>query len=347
MYYFATFFDKNYLSRGVVLYNSIKKYTSDFKFYILCLDSETKDYFSKQNSLQYSEVFCIELSELELYNRDFLACKGNRSKVEYYFTLSPCLPLYLLETYNIPSVCTLDADILFMDSPAIIFKYLNKFSVVITPHKFSREAKHLEKYGFYNVSFQIFKNDSIGINCLKKWQLDCINWCFDKLDLENGRFADQKYLDKWEILYPGAIKVLDDNVCGLAPWNLNNYKISKKSGVYYSNMERIIFYHFHHFKIISNRFSTNGFNDYKTKNQPFIKEIYNNYWKLLNDVNPINSNIDSKSIRYIAAENLITRLIFESTAFFRLNNKMLLFINLEKIPIIIKKIILNLYGRNN
>ena len=46
--YFTTFFDKNYLSRGLVLIESLQSHTSFFTIYVLCLDEFTLDFF-KQN----------------------------------------------------------------------------------------------------------------------------------------------------------------------------------------------------------------------------------------------------------------------------------------------------------
>ena len=98
MLYLTTFFDKNYLSRGLVLYNSLKEYTSDFELYILCLDDFTKDYFEK-NKNNFTEVKTLQLDDIEENDSELAIAKSNRSRIEYYFTLSPCLPLYLLKKY--------------------------------------------------------------------------------------------------------------------------------------------------------------------------------------------------------------------------------------------------------
>jgi len=213
MLHFTTYFDKNYLSRGLVLIESLQQQTPEFELYVLCLDDFTSEYF-RVNQLQYPQIVVVSLSDIEKEDTQLLACKGNRSTIEYYFTLSPCLPLFLLKKYTLPHICSLDADIKFYASPVALFD-LSQHSIVITPHKFSPEIKHKERSGKNNVSFQIFKNDAVGISCLELWREQCIEWCKDELDIENDRFADQKYLDNWEEKYDPNIKILNDNVTGI------------------------------------------------------------------------------------------------------------------------------------
>lgn len=347
MLYFATYFDINYLSRGLILYNSLINNCSEFKLYILCLDINTFNFFT-ENSIQYPNITLLTLEEIEEFDISLREAKKNRSKVEYFFTLSPCLPLYLLKKYNLAHICTLDADILFMSSPASIFNYLNEYSIIITPHKFSIEIKNLEAYGKYNVSFQIFKNDENGILCLEQWRTQCLEWCGDIYDEINDRFADQKYLDNWENDFPGKVKKLDDEVCGLAPWNLNNFKLEHKNGIFYSNGIQIIFYHFHHFKILHPRIATNGFSFYKVHPSKTLIKLYNTYWNQLNSTETkigINNNRDSISRTHLSSnKNLIDKLNDEGAAFLRISKNIIIFANFQKLSGRIYKFIFRLYA---
>ena len=343
MLHFTTYFDKNYLSRGLVLIESLQEQTSEFELYLLCLDDFTFKYFSK-NKQQYPQIVIVPLNELEKEDEQLLTCKGNRSTIEYYFTLSPCLPLFLLKKYNVPHICSLDADIKFYASPDSLFD-LSKHSIVITPHKFSQEIKYKEKSGKNNVSFQIFKNDSIGISCLELWREQCIDWCKDELDLENDRFADQKYLDNWEQKYAPNIKILNDSVSGLASWNLNNFEITKKDNFFYSNSERIIFYHFHHNKFLNKRWATNGFKINQVKLQNGITKIYLNYW---NNINKFNHLLEIKKEIYIrtdaVSKKFVLVLLEENSVFFRVSSKLIIPINFNKLPFKIKILIRKLYA---
>ena len=294
----TTFFDINYLSRGLTLINSIKENYKYFTLHLLCLDQETFDFFN--NNIDYPEIKVIKLTEIENFFPELLECKKDRSKIEYFFTLSPFLPLYILKKYHLPHICSLDADMKFYSSPLSLFKYLEYYSIIITPHKFSKENTDLNIYGKYNVSFQIFKNDNTGVECLNDWKDQCIEWCKDEID-DQGRFADQKYLDDWEEKFPNKVLSLYNENGGIAVWNLNNYDIRYINGKFMANNTELIFYHFHHFKILNKHLAINGFFDYKVKPSIGIIKLYKDYrkslkkWKIVKEKINVRNNLYSAS----------------------------------------------------
>src|SRR5687768_12114064 len=127
--HFATLFDKNYLDRGLVLYDSLNKHCKDFALYILALDEFTFNYFEANG--QYEKVILIRLDEVEEYDPELKNIKPGRSIIEYYFTLSPSLPLYILNKFQPDHICTLDADILFFNNPVVLFECLTEYEIVI------------------------------------------------------------------------------------------------------------------------------------------------------------------------------------------------------------------------
>lgn len=340
---FTTFFDKNYLARGLVLIESLQQHSESFAIYVLCLDDFTANFF-RQNNKQYPQVIVVLLSDIEKSDEALFAIKAERRLIEYYFTLSPCLPLYLLKKYSLSHICSLDADIKFYSSPQSLFDYLNEYSIVITPHKFSKEVSDLVKWGVNNVSFQIFMNDTVGIECLELWRKQCLDWCKDELDVENNRFADQKYLDNWNILYPNKVKQLYDNVSGLAPWNLNNYVINIKENSFFSNGEKLIFYHFHHNKFFSKHWASNGFATYKVKHSPNITKIYQDYWEKVNKKSEVIQIGKENFIRQDFDKNIERTLINEGSVFLKLSNNTIIPIYTSNLII---KIALLLYAKIN
>lgn len=343
MNYYATFFDKNYLPRGLVLIESLQKLDSDFTIYLLCLDIDCLSFF-KENVSKYPQVICIQLTDIEKQDKHLLEAKNNRSLIEYYFTLSPCLPLYLLKKYNMPHICTLDADIKFYNSPKEIFNHLENYSIIITPHKFSKINEHLKIWGQNNVSFQIFKNNDVGINCLEIWRNQCLEWCKDELDEENNRFADQKYLDHWDTDFPDEVKILNDETTGIAPWNLNNYQIEFKDKTWLSNQKKLIFFHFHHNKFLTKNWATNGFKAYQVVPNKNITQLYKNYW---NSVFLVTKATNLKSENFIREKNnnftLKNKLIAEDSVFFKLFG-LVFYLNLKNTNSYIKKILFKLYA---
>jgi len=277
MIYFGTLFDRNYLSRALVLFDSLKENCPEFTFFALCLDDTAFECIKKEQ-LIHAEIIPIHIRDLELQDEDLRKSRLNRTIIEYYFTISPCLALYLIQKFNLPHICTLDADLLFYSNPTFIFKEIENYSVIITPHKFSPEIIHGEKYGRFNVSFQIFKNDDSGLACLRKWRTQCINWCKDVYDDQTGFFADQKYLDGWPELLGKKLLVLNDPQTGIAVWNVNRFKIEKRLNIFYSNGHPLVFYHFHGFKVLSSSFAANEFLVYKVKKTKTLLFLYQYYW---------------------------------------------------------------------
>src|SRR5262249_28408048 len=84
--------------------------------------------------------------------------------------------------------------------------------------------------------------------CLRWWRQRCLEWCYDRL--EDGKFADQKYLDDWPSRFPGVV-VLRHKGANLAPWNVARYKIRRHKGTVLIDSDPLICYHFHSLKIVT------------------------------------------------------------------------------------------------
>ncbi|MBB2144108.1 hypothetical protein GM921_01300 [Pedobacter sp. LMG 31464] len=280
MLIFATLFDYNYLNRGLCLIDSLDKtLKDDYKLFILALDQETKNFFHQN---QQDKHIVIQIDEIEQKYPVLLEAKSNRTKIEYYFTLSPFLPLYILETNpTFNRVTSLDSDIYFFSSPKSIFEKFGQDDILITPHDFSDGLKFLIEYGRYNVSFQSFPNTPNSLNILNDWKDKCLNWCYDILDPETKYFADQKYLDSWKSDFSN-VRDIDLKTCGRAPWNIKDTPIDGNLNVNGSNL---IYYHFHHLRIYQH-FINHGLLAYgvSTISKP-VKKLYRIYLKNLNSIN--------------------------------------------------------------
>lgn len=261
---FATLFDRNYIPRADVMIDSLMSQLGEgfTKIFVLSLDQEVITYF-KGNS----KVECIPLDVVENFFPELEAAKSNRSKVEYIFTLSPYFPLYLLIQFpELKRITSLDSDLYFFSSPLGVLEALGKDKIGVTAHNFPSELKHLEMYGKYNVSFQSFPNTEVGIQCLRDWANDCLQFCGDFLD-EQGMFADQKYLDFWEERY-GLVKVFPSPEIGLAPWNIHAYQLEFDSPNLLIDGKNVIFYHFQGLRIKTNNRFILGLTNYWENEKP-------------------------------------------------------------------------------
>jgi len=275
---FCTLFDSNYLSRGLAMYESLKKHCKDFCLYIFAFDDKSYEILNKLNL-----PFTIIISLKEFENEKLLSVKTHRSKQEYCWTCTSSTISYIFKKYNVP-VCTyLDADIYFYSSPKTLLDELQDNSILITEHRYSPQYSYRSKNtGKYCVQFITFKNDKRGLLVLNWWINDCIDWCYDRF--ENGKFGDQKYLNDWPARFKGVYE-LQNSGGGVGPWNVQRYSIFTKNNrlmskeIQTSKEFEIIFYHFHGLKFYTNK-KINLHPSFKlsedVKNliyKPYIKEL--------------------------------------------------------------------------
>lgn len=242
--YFCTLFDINYLAKGVAMIRTLQEFCPNSHVHVLCMDDETKPILQ---SLNFSDVTYLTLDQVE--DGDLLEVKPGRNRAEYCWTLSPCLPWYILENNSHINIITyLDADLYFYSDVRPIFDEMADASVAIIEHRFVPELKHLENRGKYCVEWVSFRRDEEGMACLKRWREQCIEWCFYRL--EENRMGDQKYLDAWPDLYKN-LHVIQHPGAGIAPWNYAAYDFEQAGDVIKVNGAPLIFYHFHQFQILS------------------------------------------------------------------------------------------------
>lgn len=237
--HYVTYFDHRYLPRAMAMWESLKRHSpGPAHLWALCLSSEAHEAL---DALQVDGVTAVPLADLERHDPDLLAVKSTRSAVEYYFTCSPALPLYILDKHpEVDLVTYLDADLCFYSSPEALFDELGSASVAITAHRFPPDLAYLEDRGVYNVAWCSFRRDDAGLDVLRTWRRQCLKWCYDRL--EDGRYGDQKYLDTWPD--QAGVVVLRNPGANVAPWNLRTHRVTYDGQQLRSDGTPIVFYHF-------------------------------------------------------------------------------------------------------
>jgi hypothetical protein len=278
--HFCTYFDVNYLSRGLALHRSLREVCVDFRLFVLCMDAAAHDALS---ALALPEITPISLEELESADPALLEAKRNRSTIEYYFTCTPSLPLYIMRTWRDIGVVTyLDADLFFFSDPKPLFDELGDGSVAIIGHRFPVNLRDRELYGIYNVGWLSFRNDESGMECLEWWRDRCLEWCYDRV--EGERFADQKYLDDWPHRFRNVV-VLQHPGANLAPWNIGNHSLGVMGASVTVDSMPLVFFHFHGLKQIGRWLYDPGWKEYAiTPSRVLRTMIYLPYIRALRDV---------------------------------------------------------------
>jgi UDP-glucose 4-epimerase len=243
IHHYCTYFDSVYAPRGLIMIGSLFRHQPDAIVHVLCLD-ELCLHILQALAPQIPRVRPIPLEVLERHDPELAKAKGDRSKIEFYFTCTPCLPSYVFDTNpDAADVTYLDADLFFYQSPDLIFDEIGDGSIAITPHKFSPAHKPSERYGIFNVAWITWRNDEMGRKCLADYRRNCLDWCYDRE--EDGKFADQKYLDSWPTDYSGVVS-LEHKGINVALWNLENYEVTRRDdGTLHIDEQPLIFFHFH------------------------------------------------------------------------------------------------------
>ena len=317
MYHFCTYFDQHYLPRGLALYRSLKEHCSDFQLWVLCLDGATYDVLS---SLHLPCARLIALGDLEAGDEELLGAKYNRSRVEYYFTCTPSLPLSILHDQpEVKCITYLDADLFFFADPAPIFDEVADHSVAIVAHRFPPNLRHLETHGIYNVGWLSFRRDQHALACLRWWRDQCIEWCYDRVD--NGRFADQEYLDDWPTRFRDVI-VLQHKGANLAPWNLANYSVGTHENQIWVDEQPLVFFHFHGLRQVKWKIYDPGLDQYQVKLShtvrrsiyaPYLQSLLRIRRRLTPQLDPAKITDKVVHLRYAQKRNTSLQHVFRRT----------------------------------
>ena len=240
---YCTQSDRNYLTRGLALCESMERHEKHpYVIYYVCLDELTHTVLQ---ALQLPNVIPVPLHAIERGDAALQVARGNRSLVEYYWTLTATIINWLLETQpQVSTITYLDADLFFYSSPEPVFEELKQGSVAIHEHRFSPELSHLAaENGRFNVGLMSFRRDNNGLAALRWWRDRCLEWCYAKP--EDGKLGDQKYLEQFQSRFEGVV-ILQHLGIALAPWNQSQFKIESGPGITPTvNGQPVVFFHYH------------------------------------------------------------------------------------------------------
>jgi hypothetical protein len=195
-------------------------------------------------------VKLIRLSDFE--DSELLKAKSTRNFVEYLWTLTPSLPLYVLrQEPQIDMVSYIDADCFLFGDLQPVFDELSDDSVMIIEPRYSKEYEFMEPTsGKYNVGMLTFRNDKFGLEALQWWRARCNEWCYYRQ--EDGKLGDQMYLNDWPMRFQKVHVLAHKGAC-VAPWNIRQYETRANGDGVFIDEQPLIFYHFHALKMFSRR----------------------------------------------------------------------------------------------
>lgn len=268
MNHFCTYCDQGYAARLLCLHDSLVMQGEPFVLHVLCFDAETEAVVKAVNS---TTLVAVGLDELMHADPAYAAVRRLRSCVEFYFTATPVFVRYCLN--RVPSATQmtyLDADMYFFGPASAVFSAQGDASVGIVPHRFPPRLRHLEKSGVYNVAWVSFRRDANGLACLEWWRERCLEWCFDRV--EQGRYADQGYLDEFRRRFDG-VRALYDRGINSAPWNIDDARIVARDGRVHIDDRPLLFYHFQGLRELIAGWFDPGLLFYRSTMTPALRDL--------------------------------------------------------------------------
>jgi hypothetical protein len=236
----TTIVSRNYLAQARVLARSLLEHEPDARFYLLVVDRLPPG---------------VEAgAEVSLVDPDDLAIPGfyemcfKYGVVELSTAVKPYLLAHLMREYGEERVAYLDPDILVMRPLDELHEALGRGPVVLTPHitrpipvdgKRPNEQDILIS-GVFNLGFIALKRSADSEELLEWWQERLHDGC--RIDVANGLFTDQKWVDLVPSLFPDTV-VLRDPTYNVAFWNLHERSIARQGKGFLVNGCPAAFFH--------------------------------------------------------------------------------------------------------
>ena len=250
MTHFCTLFDMRYASRGLAMLESLEvHFPGEKSITILAMDAETPQIVREMGRPQWKVVSVDTLGDAEL-----IEVRQNRPHREFCWTCVPALVTRMVEGHDEKDIVIyVDADLYFFSSPQVLLDELGASgNILIHEHRFSADRQQYENSsGRFNVGFVAFVVGNEAAACVNRWRQQVLDKCV--LDPDNGYCGDQGYLNEWPGRYPG-LRVLKNIGGGVAPWNLQSYKISGSDRQPSVDEVPVVFFHYHAFRTVSVRF---------------------------------------------------------------------------------------------
>jgi hypothetical protein len=230
MRHYCTVSDSKYLPKLLVMYKSLRKYSSvDIMLDVLALDEDTQRVLDE---LGRDDMLVTSIESIGLRHKD------GQPWPEFCWSCASQFADHLLKTLTIPDLTYLDADEMYFSDPEPIFEEIGDKSIGVVEHRLIPSKKHLAVNGRFNVAFNFFKNNAIGRECLSTWAAQVRERC------DSSTCGDQKFLDSWPAKYGDECHVVQHIGADTAPWNLGNWNVTEGPCV---DGQRIIFHHYHEF----------------------------------------------------------------------------------------------------
>jgi len=273
--------DADYLPRMMALYQSLRQHWSKVQLVVYCFDDLTFQVLSDLKLAQLTPIafsdFISERHQKALANMSFI--------YELYWSYKPHILQETLRRYpKAQNIIYLDSDIMLLSDPAETLLPSTGHDILLQTNNFSaQEMDEFLPIGYYCAGFMSIRRSPTATLALEWWNERCLEWCLART--EDGKFADQKYLDDWRTRFPGVEEITAIGA-GVAPWNVQKYDVSEKNMLPQVNNQPVIYYHYHSFAMNYRTFEhrvTGERKNFYTLSADAVKVFYAPYVAALKD----------------------------------------------------------------
>jgi hypothetical protein len=249
---FCTLADNNFTEKVLALNTSLKRHQENYVLHLLCVDDEIYRKCNEPNIKKYKisdllrEDVNLRTARSNPPSREALLNTGNdflqAQKLQFLWALASYFSWWCLENLEVDDILYIDSDIYFLRGLEDLEKSVEDCSVGIVEHR----CPYNPVNGKYNVGIVYFKNDFEGYKVLTWWK-NCLLRHDNEYFQTHGTCGDQKYLEVFEQLSTN-VKVLDEDIGHLAPWNFNYHGYTNNKIVWNKKEQELLYCHFSNFK---------------------------------------------------------------------------------------------------
>lgn len=246
---YVTLFDRNYLAKGLALYQSLQTQSSaPFTLYVMPLDEFTRKYL--QYEIDKDVLPNMKLVRWSDIRADVFELWKSMEWRYFCFLMASEVTLALMKMLRVP-ISYVDSDVYFFDDPEYMYKEIGQREVAIVSHNFpEHDFARLSPNGLYNVSIMYFSNTGKAIDTLMWWNSACRAKC------DAQSCGDQLYLNQFPEMLGDRLCILDGIFHGMGPWSAYTYGFDPGPKI---GIKRLVSYHFHEFKQQGDSFYWTGY----------------------------------------------------------------------------------------
>ncbi len=237
----CTIIARNYLAQARVLVDSYLQYAPGAAFYLFVVDGPPTglDLQPGVRLLGPDDVPMPEFREMSF----------KYDVTELCTAVKPALLQFILSDCHEESVVYFDPDIVIFRDLSEMRDCLATSDIVLIPHLLDPipldgllpDEKAILASGAYNLGFIALRASAETARLLQWWRERLQDNC--RMDIANGLFVDQKWIDLVPSLFSGTA-ILRDDTYDVAYWNLHSRGLEREGNQVWVNGRPLAFFHF-------------------------------------------------------------------------------------------------------